>query len=332
VHERRPELAQAAAVVVRLREEGPLHARLERLLERRDEDHRHERQRHGGAGDDERLRGAERARERRDAETPGHEDDGYRQREAHELADDVVDVHQPVADDRVGDDAREEHAAHVAERIGVEAVDGQEVREGERDLDETGQEPELRLRSLARRRGLPIRLPCALGPQRQEDHEERREAAVERPRHDVPAPRLLRKGLDERALEVHDRKDRGRRVGAGEEAAPRGPRRLAQYEREVERRHRREADAHPEHPAPELRQHRVVEVVEAEDVDVPGDDARRHEGERPVEGLAEPLAEHQQGDDEVRQRRAERDQGVIRHWTIRLSGRPRGLSSEPPAL
>ena len=143
--ERRGELLQAAAIVVELREEGAVDARLERLLEGRDQDHGEESQSDRRAGDDRGSVAADLPTQGEERHAAGNEDGRGGEGEAHRLADDVVDVHQPMTGDRVGDDPEVDGVSEAPEGIDVDPVERQQIGhdEGARGADR--QEPELGL-------------------------------------------------------------------------------------------------------------------------------------------------------------------------------------------
>jgi len=163
-------------------------------------------------------------------------------------------------------------------------------------------------------------VPEAVGRQEQEDDDRDRDAAVEAGRLGVPTEAVLDDPRDEKARQIDDGEDDADRVGRPPDEDPVPAARAAQLEREVERGGRREADADPEHPAPQLGRDRIVEVREAEEGEIPGRDGERHRGERPAQRIAQAAAQHHGPDDGLGDRGAERDSPFVAHGSSTILG------------
>src|SRR5262249_26739913 len=222
------------------------------------------------------------------------------------LADHVVDVHQPVPRDGVGDDAHVEDVAEAADRVDVDPIDGQQVGEGEGRLHEGGKEPELRLDALTWRDGDTVDPRDALDGEGQVDDEERDHHRVEVRRLDVPAPGVGCDPAHQIAVEVGDGEHGTGRVRRRQQTRPDAAVRLREQQRGVEEDRGGETDAGAEDAAPPLRLHPAAEVVEGEEVEVPADDGQGQGGEHPVQPPAGLLPQHEGTDDEVRRGRTER--------------------------
>jgi hypothetical protein len=148
VHELCGEVLEPAAAIPAVAKQRPLHAGLEPLLERRDDQPRSNGHHHGPEAQQKWILRGRRRPDERHTERTGHESGQAREREAKRFSDHIVDVDDPMARDRVGNDLAPKHGAEAPKREDVEAMNGEDVGDDERNQDRIGEEVEFDLDAL----------------------------------------------------------------------------------------------------------------------------------------------------------------------------------------